>query len=377
METRDVTVVERRSQFSLPTVLVVAEDVTSVPQLEGLKAVASLDIVHQATTVGAAAYLEKNRPYAVLVDLSTKVASDIFRSLRKSPNWAETPLIALTNPHSDSVFAEAIRSGADDVVRSTDVESLAVRLRAAKLAATRTPEVRGNALVAGADAEFRVMAGRVLAGAGYEVEFALDATDVWNVAAYGNVSLIVTTEDLPAGNSIAILEASRAAKREIPFVLAVSARHRARTWVRTRKLNKVALCDVAGTPDELLFAANELLFAPQKSRRTSPRASYGTRAWIRPVGGNEDIVAFTYNISRGGMFVRTLYPFASAEAVWIDVKPPYGDRRVRLSAVGTWHRPFGPLGPALSPPGTGFQITGGLPGEQKLWEEGADKVTAL
>src|SRR5690606_12894809 len=132
--------------------------------------------------------------------------------------------------------------------------------------------------------------------------------------------------ELPNGSALAVLEAARDAGCELPFVLSVHRRHLPRAQLRTRKLRNVALCDRAAAPDEILYAANEILLAPAETRRKAPRLPYGACTWIRAVGTGEDVVGFSYNVSTGGAFVRTLYPFAPGDAVWLEIAPPRSER---------------------------------------------------
>jgi Tfp pilus assembly protein PilZ len=93
--------------------------------------------------------------------------------------------------------------------------------------------------------------------------------------------------------------------------------------------------------------------------RRSERLLYGTSLRFRLAGrGNED-VGYVYNISEGGLYVRTLAPPARWDELWIEFTPPRSDRLVHLDATCVWARKYGPAGTASVPPGFGVEITGG------------------
>ncbi len=258
-----------------------------------------------------------------------------------------------------------------------DIDPLVARLRAAQSrGAPGREDARGRVIVGGGEAAFRVAASRVLSGAGYEVEVAMTGEEVESAASDPDVKAIVLSASLPGLTALSVVESARAAGSRVPFVLAVPPRLMPRARVTARKLPRVALCDAFAAPDEILFTTNDLLAPKGDERRVAARVAFGTLVWLRPAGADRDVVGYTYNASAKGLFVRTLHPFAQGQPVWIEIVPPRGDRRVRLVGTAAWQRPFGLAGPALCPPGTGFQITGGLPGEAELFEAGVALLSA-
>jgi hypothetical protein len=74
-------------------------------------------------------------------------------------------------------------------------------------------------------------------------------------------------------------------------------------------------------------------------------------------------VGHSYNVSAGGLYVRTLAPLARGSEAWIELRPPRSDRRVRLEGRVVWTRAFGLNDSATVPPGLGLQIIGSSIGE--------------
>ncbi|MFO0590302.1 MAG: PilZ domain-containing protein [Polyangiaceae bacterium] len=357
--------------------LVVGADPSEVPQLRRAAIESGLALVAKPSVPAAAAWMERESPGAVLIDLRTLLACDLISSLRRTPRWEHVPILGLSERVSETAFAETFWAGGDDVVSPADVDAIVARLR--NVHGQRKPEredERGRVVVAGGEASFRIAATRVLSGAGYEVDAAVTSDEVDEAAADPQVRAIVLSASLPGTTAFTVIEAARAAGRRVPFVVSAPPRQMAKVRALARRFADVTACDAFAAPDEILFATNEVLSPARDDRRTSPRVAYGSLVWLRPAGAEKDLVGLTYNVSERGLFVRTLHPFAAKEDVWIEMVPPRGDRRVRLVGQAAWRRPFGPSGPALCPPGTGFQITGGLPGDLELFESGVQKLMA-
>ena len=135
-------------------------------------------------------------------------------------------------------------------------------------------------------------------------------------------------------------------------------------------LAKVAVTDGFAPPENLLFVANELARSGATDGRASARLLYGTVVAFRQAGRDEDAFGCTYNISAGGLYVRTLAPLNGGEEVWLELQPPRTDRRVRLEGRVVWRRRFGPIESATVPPGFGVQITDGAKGDLARYESG-------
>jgi hypothetical protein len=103
---------------------------------------------------------------------------------------------------------------------------------------------------------------------------------------------------------------------------------------------------------------------------------FGTAVAFRVAGGAEDDLGFTYNVSSGGVFVRTLAPLDSGQEGWLELWPPRSERAVRLAGRVAWRRAFGPNESATVPPGFGIQLMGGLTGDLERWERGCREFVA-
>jgi hypothetical protein len=128
---------------------------------------------------------------------------------------------------------------------------------------------------------------------------------------------------------------------------------------RLAHVERAGAHDAFGPPENVLFLANELVKGGVTENRKSPRVPYGTAARFRAAGASEDEIGYTFNLSAGGVYVRTLAPLPRGAEAWLELAPPRADRRVRLEGMVAWSRPFGPNDVATVPAGFGLQITGG------------------
>jgi Tfp pilus assembly protein PilZ len=134
----------------------------------------------------------------------------------------------------------------------------------------------------------------------------------------------------------------------------------------------VSVADGYAPPENVLFIVNELLAPRNVDQRASPRLLYGTTVAFRPAGREEDEIGFSYNVSAGGVFVRTLAPPDFGQEVWLEMWPPRSERRVRLEGVVAWRRAFGRGAGATVPPGFGVKLTDGLGQDMGRWRSGCE-----
>jgi PAS domain S-box-containing protein len=315
-------------------------------------------------------------PRALVVDLDASGARELCSHARSGALLTQLPVFGLARAVTDLTFAEAYSWGVDDVVDLSDLQGLIPRLRAVRaLPAPGAPASRGSAVVVDSDHDRRAIAARALVAAGYEVLFAAELVEAEALAAAHDAAMVVAALDAAPDGAVAGVVRARAGGSACPWVISVPPALLRETRDAVADIERVALHDAYAPPDDILFSANEMASAHALDQRTAPRLLCGTRVWMRPAGGERDTLGYTYNMSEGGLFVRTLAPIEPNQPMWIELCAPRAGRRVRLTAVPRWQRPFGPVGAALSPPGVGLRITGGLPGDIELFQSGCRKLT--
>ena len=331
-----------------------------------------MQVAIETSASDADRWLEQNHPGAIVLDLPPQGAEEALLQLRYNPRLANVPILALADEVSDLAFEEVFGWGGDDLTRRGDDEALARRLRTLALAGEiPTSRVHGTAVVADADRRWRVLTARALRNAGWSVNFAVDAAEVLREAEQPGVELVVSTSALgPSGGADTLVAEARSAGVKVPWVVAAAPKETPRLRAATRGLQNVAVYDSYGPAENVLFVANELLRKGTPNARKSARLLYGATVRFRPSGADQDEIGYTYNLSGGGMYVRTLAPIARGSEAWLEIAPPRSDRRVRLEGKVVWTRGFGPNDVATIPPGFGVQVTGGSVGDLERFTRG-------
>jgi Tfp pilus assembly protein PilZ len=214
--------------------------------------------------------------------------------------------------------------------------------------------------------------GRALGNGGFSVRFVSTKDELLKESVTDDVRLVVAVDELAPAGLAPLLRKAREGASSTPWVAVASPKRMAPLLGEIAGLGPVSIADGYAPPENVLFLANELLVRRDVNLRASPRLLYGTSIAFRAAGRDEDEIGFSYNISAGGVFVRTLAPLGAQEEVWLEMWPPRSERRVRLVGTVAWARPFGPHERATVPSGFGVRIADGLAGDLDRWNAGYD-----
>ncbi len=324
---------------------------------------ADVSVQHVEGTERARAWLARAEapvPRALILEGGGRVAQFV-EWLRGQGRLFPVPVLLVVPRPTEAAYAEAHALGADDVVLASDLGGLTRRLaRLADFDPSRRPRpTMGRALLAVPDEGRRRVLGRVLRMAGFDVAFAASAEEAEGVAQRATPpALLVVTEALSPEGDWHLVDRLRAVlgAPELPSVLLC---HGAERLARCRQLasQRAALAAVAarGPADDLLFVANELLRPGVRELRASDRLLHGTLCAFRPAGVFEHGYGLTYNLSREGLFVRSLDPPPPGNGLWIELRPPGQAEAVHLRAELMWCKSLGGRGGA-APPGFGLRF---------------------
>lgn len=335
----------------------------------GAMATASkLELANEETTDGALVWLERNDPALVAFDTTVARAEKLCEKVRGKKPLAGVPLIALTADAGDVFVEKLYAMGADDVIPLERGAALLARLKA------RPPGVpvgavasRGKAVVCDKDRSRCDVYGRVLSNAGYDVKNALDDVALKYFAQQKDVAVVVLSAEVtPARLAI---EHARKLGSEAVWVITAPRRDIEKLRLELADVSGVAVLGAALPAESVLFTSNELRSGADRAARRSARVLYGTTVWFRAAGEDEDELGFSYNVSAGGLFVRTLLP-PSREEVWLELRPPRNMRRVRLTGRVAWRRGFDLASAAAAPPGFGVELGAGLGDGHEQWLDG-------
>ncbi|HMJ13543.1 MAG TPA: hypothetical protein VK524_19120, partial [Polyangiaceae bacterium] len=137
-------------------------------------------------------------PHAILIDAGEADAENVAMAARADVQLMRVPVLALYPELGDLSFATALSWGADDALAYDKPRALTARLRALprETPGNAAPPSRGAALIADADPVHRVVFGRVLRNAGYQVRFAVTQSDTWQFAEDKDLQLIVLSTEI-------------------------------------------------------------------------------------------------------------------------------------------------------------------------------------
>ena len=333
------------------------------------------EAVHRHSDVdGALGWIEQQAkvPTAIALWMDQEGAARRAIAIRQNFNLAAVPILGLVRKVGDLAFEEAFASGIDDVT-AVDDRGLGRRLRfLEELVPGSVARREETGIVADPDRDTRLLIGRVFRDAGYTVGFAVDAEETVRQSLEPKTIAVIVSSEMSAERELLALSA-RDAGSHAAWIINTPPKEMPAAWKRVgpavRGGAKITVHDAFSAPATLLFVANELVNKPGKDVRKSERVLYGTSVSFRQAGREVCDVGYMYNISEGGMYMRTLAPPERWEELWIEFTPPRSDRRVHLEGTTVWARKFGPSSIASVPPGFGVQITGGSKGDVERYEK--------
>jgi CheY-like chemotaxis protein len=317
----------------------------------------------------ASAWLDSHQADAMVLHVAPETAEAFTIERRAESKHAFVPVFSWSEQVTDLGFAEAFSWGADDLVGSSADMALRTRLRQVPKDPGAPAEVtRGKALVADPDRVRRIVVGRVLRNAGYSVTFATTLPDLKEYLDAPELQMVIATSAI-LDSPRSIIEHSREGGKTPAWIVSTPPRD-----IRTCRevlagLSRVTTTDAFAPAENVLFVSNEMSRQRDVDNRATPRLLYGTMAAYRGRGRDTDDYGYTYNISEGGLYVRTLAP-PDDDLVWLELCPPRADRRVRLVGRVAWRRGIGRSQFATVPPGFGVEIVDGAKMDLSAWIEG-------
>lgn len=275
----------------------------------------------------AIAAMDRYVPCAVFLHPDTKQEA-VYAALRGDPKLFAIPTVETLRELNTVSMKWAMRRGADDVVQIADVRSLCELM--GKLIGTQSPALppvtAGKATVAHFDERKRLLVGRAMRLAGFDVDF------------------IANRHELLSREPSDLLVVSEELWREANFH-SKGSRYGANIVITSQsgpvdyssRTNTVFVGEVCLHHD-VVFLAEEFrrVEKTKDKERESRRLLYSAMCTFRIPGGGVRH-GYVYNISREGMFIRTLTPHAFGSSVWIEMEP-YESGLVHLRGEVAWKR---------------------------------------
>ncbi|HHH31637.1 MAG TPA: hypothetical protein ENK57_25270 [Polyangiaceae bacterium] len=336
-----------------------AASVEMVAVVEKAAQMAHARVVVEPSVDALVDWMQEDRPIAVVTTLSDRSLEDAVALRARAPSLT-VPVIGITPEVGDLAFEEAYASGLDDVC-AMHSRRLGSRLR--RLVDTgpvSTEPSERIVVLAYEDANSRLMVGRAFRNAGFAVEFASDHDEALERATRPGVYVAVASSTIHGMGASSLSAKAWARESRVPWIVAAPPKEigRHEGAINLPQEAKVAVHDAFATPETLLFVVNDLVNRPAVEARESERLLYGTTVRFRDAGRDNEDVGYLFNISAGGVYVRTLAPPPRLSELWLEFVPPRSDRLVHLEGKAVWVRQHGSSANATVPSGFGLQITG-------------------
>ncbi|HEX2736007.1 MAG TPA: hypothetical protein VHM70_30610 [Polyangiaceae bacterium] len=327
---------------------------------------------YEATILSRAddAIHELDRPLvrALVVDLTTPGAARFCQEARARRALFNVPLIALSPKLTDLAFSNAQRWGADDVVALGAMEPLRARLEfIPEITAPLASATRGEAVIADPDRGRCDVLGRVLANAGFNVKYATDPVATRFYLSKTNIRLFVLNTEL--NEPVQLISEARASGNHADWIVTTKTLGVEAAREELKALDRVIVMPSHGPPENVLFAINLLQPSSEAQRRTEVRALHAAIVQFSALGWSYDEHGFTYSVSAGGLYLRTLIR-PPKERIWLELTPPNVPRKVRLLGEVAWSRTFGQPGAETAPAGFAVRIVEGQGDDLALWQQG-------
>lgn len=318
-----------------------------------------------STVDSAAQALNGVAPRAIFVRSDSSASTSLCLEARAHAAYALVPILSLVDEINDLSFGDVFSWGGDDAVE-INVPALVTRVRRLPRVAPPLPDAtQGIALIASADRNQRLVFARALRSAGYQIQFAITPDD--SVERSRAVDVVVACQEL-SPKPTELVKQSRQLGSKALWTVMCPPRHVAHCQSILDPLGNAVAADGFAPPEIVVFLVNELRRDLNVGdKRASRRLLYGTIVRFRGAGREKDDTGFAYNISKGGIYVRTLAP-PEEPTVWLELRPPCCDRFVRLEAKVCWRKGFGHYAGATAPPGFGVQLTDATRADLQTWK---------
>jgi DNA-binding response OmpR family regulator len=317
----------------------------------------------------ALTWAEQNEPHSLLLDGANGNLERSCLEVRAQVRHALVPIIALAPEVNELAFAEVFSCGGDDVVGIRASEQLTSRLRRLPVAPWERPAAAADkvALISASDRGRRIVLARALGNAGYSIRFAVDLEETDRFTRKSNPRLVVIDTELEGVQGLITRCAPR--NPNTLWIVSTAPRHMRECHAWLRDLANATVTDSFAPPENIVFLANELGRGKGNDKRASRRLLYGTLVAFRCAGREADDYGLSYNVSAGGLYVRSLAPPVE-DRVWLELRPPRTERLVRLEGRVCWRRGYGPSAMATVPPGFGLEIMDGSRADREAWVTG-------
>lgn len=286
--------------------------------------------------------LGRLRNASCLLVTSSAGSAEIIDHIRDDVALFSLPVIVLAESASQDTWVHAYAQGADDVVLRRDAGAITRRLLSVQQARSqdRPDAALGRAIIASSDDASRRRIGRTLRSVGFDIAYAGSVKEALDEDS--RPVFVVTTDKAP--------ESQAQGARDVAYVNGVPVLFLADTAAFSPLHDRIT--DASA---RILFFADEQAKARFTDRRISQRKLWAGMCSFREAGALDPSYGLTHNVSREGLYVRTLDPPRAGTLLWLELRAPGTQVPVHLRASAVWQRlPGAKMG--VVPPGFGLRL---------------------
>ena len=332
-----------------------------------------------ASTPTEGAEAARDDAAALVVDGSYPQLEELAALVRGAERTENLPVLVVVRDPLRDDLDRLFRLGIDDYLVAAAIHQ--VRERAVALSkgdpwtGLRAPA--GRLVLAGENRERRILIARILRRWGFDLSFASNREELLQQVRHESAPRAVIMDgplspDLPTDVIAATRHEPRG--RDVPWLIVADGSQLEAARASVHAHARTTVYDRQGPPENIIFALNDLLQPGAVEARRSPRLLHAAPVAFWAGGAPETIWAYSYNINRTGLYVRTLVPPPIGTLLHVRFRPPYGEGLVAVDAQAMWRKEFGSaLGP-LYPPGIGIQFVRTPPADEAAHLAGYEQL---
>ncbi|MDP1822797.1 MAG: response regulator [Archangium sp.] len=308
-------------------------------------------------------------PLAVLVSLELRPmpGDECCRLVKEHQAWRGVGVIVVTSSESPHEVMRCWRAAADDfLLRPLTTASLAPKLdmltRAAGPAgAGRRPLAGKSLLLAESSRLYRNQIGANLEQAGMRVLYATEGDEALEVALEHAAELDACLLDtvLPGLDGVTLAAKLRAGPLKHKPILLMSGSEAMNPAAQeaAQRLTGSGVLDKRTLPFEAILAKVYSTVQPSLTQLRSAERTPFFSVVDFSVDGREWFSGFAYDISAGGIFIRTLTPMQPTAEVHVKVRTAGETASAHSAGVVAWSNPYWPRSSFAAAVGMGVRLT--------------------
>ena len=313
--------------------------------------------------------LALQRPDSILMDLHMPGRSGdaCCRMIKETPAFASVPVIMFTAADAAHEVMLSWRAGADDFLpKPVRLAALAAKLNAigtAKLLPSKPPAPASAVLLVDDSRFFRTVLGSALEQSGFRVLYAKDFQEAVVQAEAAGAALDAAVIDLvmPGPDGLALARKLRTLTSfgtKKPIVLLSSSEAAPAIAQQVLDVAGGVLLAKKNLPIELIASRlNGALHPPVAELRANERVPFFSVVKYRVTGSEEWLSGFSYDVSGGGIFVRSLTPTPPGCELEMQVKFTFRSPPPTSRGKVMWSNPYAMRNSYSYPVGMGVCFT--------------------